>query len=50
MSPKRCAVCGENRFEDWPYCPACGHPYPDDEDDEDEEDEDEDDDDGALDD
>ena len=28
----RCPVCGEDRFDDWDYCPACGAPYPDPED------------------
>lgn len=25
-----CPVCGETNFEDqgWEYCPACDHPYP----------------------
>ena len=25
----RCPVCGEDRFDDWQDCPACGSPYPD---------------------
>ena len=44
----QCEVCGETKLERWSYCPACGHPYPDDGTDEDDdgwEDEEEDDDD-----
>ena len=28
-----CPVCGETRMPGWNVCPACGHPYPDDEED-----------------
>lgn len=27
--PARCGVCGETRSGSWSYCPACDHPYPD---------------------
>ena len=30
--PDTCSVCGETRFEAWDYCPACQHPYVDDDD------------------
>jgi len=40
MSDRQCPVCGEDRFPGWTYCPACGHPYPDEEDEEDEEEDD----------
>ncbi|HMQ27756.1 MAG TPA: hypothetical protein PKA98_17330 [Acidimicrobiales bacterium] len=30
MSDWQCPVCGETRFPGWDHCPACGHPYPDD--------------------
>lgn len=33
-----CPVCGETVFDDWGYCPACDHPYDDEDDDSDEED------------
>lgn len=33
MSDDQCPVCGEIRLPGWTDCPACGHPYPDDEDD-----------------
>jgi uncharacterized Zn finger protein (UPF0148 family) len=33
MADEQCPVCGETRFENWSYCPACDHPYPDDDND-----------------
>lgn len=44
------AICGETKFEGWTYCPACGHPYPDDGPDDDFDDDEEDDDDDGDDD
>ena len=32
MADKQCPICGETRFDQY-ECPACGHPYPDDDDD-----------------
>jgi ribosomal protein L32 len=29
----QCPICGETKLAGWTYCPACGHPYEDDEDD-----------------
>ena len=31
MVQDTCSVCGETRFDDWDFCPACQHPYADDE-------------------
>ena len=57
MSRAQCEICGETKFDSWSYCPACGHPYPDDdesdedaEDDWDDDDTEGSDDDGELDD
>jgi hypothetical protein len=49
MASNRCPVCGETVLPGWDHCPACQHPYPDDEadNDEDEEEEDDEDDDEA---
>jgi hypothetical protein len=43
--PAQCAICGETKLEGWSYCPACGHPCPDDDEDEEEDDDDDGDDD-----
>jgi len=32
MTGKQCRVCGETKMPGWDVCPACGHPYGDEED------------------
>lgn len=42
----QCEICGETKFDGGGCCPACGHPYPDDDEEDDDDDGDDGDDDG----
>jgi uncharacterized membrane protein YvbJ len=30
---RQCPICGETKLPGWDHCPACGHPYDDEDDD-----------------